>query len=221
MSDLASTLRTNGLELLGSFNVEEAECLLPDRTHQPHAVLIIGNVGSAVWPFFETARREHHDLSLDSWTEEIVGKIAAEFDLEAVYPFGGPPFHPFIRWAKRTGILFSSPIGLTIHPDYGLWLAFRAALLLDQPLDRECPIARHPCDDCEDRPCLTTCPVGAFTEDGYDFEACLNQVASPSNACREDGCLARIACPVGQQYRYERPHAAFHMQQLLKAHGKA
>lgn len=181
---------------------------------------IVGNVGSAVWPFFEGARQISPGLTLDRWTKDVIGDIAERFDIEAVYPFEGPPYHPFIRWAERTGTLFPSPIGLTIHPIYGLWLAFRAALLIDHPLDAKPVPVLHPCDDCQDRPCLTACPVGAFSGEGYDFEACLDHLATPVNDCRQRGCRARIACPIGQGFRYEEDHAAFHMQQLLKARGR-
>jgi hypothetical protein len=214
-------LRARGLELLGSFSLARDERPFPDRVRQPRALALVGNAGSAIWPLFDTARRACPGLTLDRWTEDVIGRIAADLGLEVVYPFKGPPYHPFIQWAKRTGSLFSSPIGMTIHPDYGLWLAFRAALLLDRPLDAAPAAACHPCETCEERPCLAACPVGAFAEAGYDFAACLDHVATPANACRTGGCLARVACPVGRQHRYVRPHAGFHMEQLLKAHGKA
>ena len=231
VSDLTSRLEDNGLTWLGGFIPAPDERPLPDRTRQPKVIAIIGNVGSRIWPVFDAARRNRPGLSLDRWTEDVIGRIAADFGIEAVYPFAGPPYHPFIQWAKRTGSLFSSPIGLTIHPDYGLWIAFRAALLIDRPLQdddasKALPVpARHavrsPCDDCREKPCLTTCPVGAFTSGSYDFAACLDHVATSGSACREGGCLARIACPIGREHRYDEPHAAFHMTQLLKAHGRA
>lgn len=226
VTDLTSSLRANGLAWLGGFTLSDDECWFPKRARQPRALLLVGNVGSAVWPFFDEARLKTPGLTLDRWTEDVVGKIAADFALDVVFPFKGPPYFPFIQWARRTGRLFSSPIGLTIHPDYGLWIAFRAALLIDRPLRGENALAfgpepaRHPCETCEDRPCLASCPVGAFADDAYDFPACLDHVATKGKACRTGGCLARIACPVGRDYRYQELHASFHMNQLLKAHGK-
>lgn len=226
-SGLVSTFRDNGLEIFGTFQPGGDETLFPDRSSEPGTVAIVGNAGSAVWPFFEAARQISPCLTLDRWTKDVVGEIAEEFGIDAVYPFEGPPYHPFIRWAERTGTLFPSPLGLTIHPIHGLWIAFRAALLIEPPLeDRHHPKvqpvpARHPCDDCQDRPCLTACPVDAFTGEGYQFTACLDHLATPINDCREGGCLARVACPVGRKYRYQKDHAAFHMQQLLKSHGRS
>ena len=157
-SDLVSALRDNGLEMLGIFQPSGDEALFPDRSSEPSTVAIVGNVGSAVWPFFEAARQNSPGLTLDRWTETIVGEIAKKFGIDAVYPFEGPPFHPFIRWAERTGTLFPSPLGLTVHPTFGLWIAFRAALLIDQPLEGDSMpqgnsvSGRHPCNDCRDRP---------------------------------------------------------------------
>jgi hypothetical protein len=34
----------------------------------------------------------------------------------------------------------------------------------------------------------------------------------------QSGCLARQACPVGVEYRYEPEHAAFHMQAFAQRH---
>lgn len=220
LPELTSTLSDNGLELLGSFEPHQRDNWFVGREQQPRAIALVGNVGSLIWPHFDAARQTRKELTLDQWTEEVVDSIASAFGLDVVYPFKGPPYYPFIQWAKRTGRLFSSPIGLTIHPDYGLWIAFRAALLLDSSLGDELKAASHPCDSCQDQPCLSACPVGAFAAEAYDFDACLSHLATPANICREGGCLARIACPVGSDHRYQKPHATFHMNQLLRAHGK-
>jgi ferredoxin-like protein FixX len=220
LPNLTSALGDNGLRLLGSFELGPADQWFVGRARQPRSIALVGNVGSLLWPYFDAARQARAGLTLDQWTEDVIGGIASGLGLDAVYPFKGPPYYPFIQWAKRTGQLFSSPIGLTIHPDYGLWIAFRAALLFDHSLGHEKTSADHPCESCEDRPCLSTCPVDAFDEEGYSFKTCLDHLTTPENACRNGGCLARIACPIGTNHRYGKPHAAFHMNQLLKAHDK-
>jgi hypothetical protein len=220
---LRRALEAQGLLLLGGFDLEPGESRLADLRPRPAALLLVGNGGSAMW----RAARLRRAQSLDAWTERTVGRIAAGFGLSALYPFSdarkddGP--WPFTRWAMRTGRLFASPLGLTIHPTYGLWHAFRAALLLPEPLNGALGPDGDgsPCERCAERPCLDACPVGAFGEAGYDFQACLDHLAGPPNACRARGCLARQACPVGQAWRYEPDHAAFHMEALIEAHGRA
>ncbi|MGI9434126.1 MAG: hypothetical protein ACR2Q4_04735 [Geminicoccaceae bacterium] len=221
---LLSKLQDKGLYILGKFPVDADETVLPDAPAQPAEIAIVGNVGSSIWSTFEAQRRQQPDLTLDRWTKETIDGIFGPLGIRTLYPFEGPPYWPFTQWAKRTGNLFSSPIGITIHPTYGLWHAFRAALLFERSSDfDDCPRSEseNPCDTCADRPCLNTCPVAAFSERGYDFGACLDHIATPSNACRQGACLARAACPIGRQYHYEQEHAAFHMHELLKAHGKA
>jgi len=219
--ELGSSLERKGLYILGHFSIANNEIVVPDREVQPKAIAIIGNAGSSIWPFFKAAREERPDLTLDRWTVDTVGKIADQFGVTALYPFEGPPFWPFTQWAIRTPTLFPSPIGLTIHPVFGLWHAFRAALLHDDQLSVAAAESESPCTSCETQPCLTTCPVNAFSKDGYNFKACLGHVGTGENTCRSGGCDARKACPIGQEHRYQPDHAAFHMNQLLKAHGKA
>jgi epoxyqueuosine reductase QueG len=111
-----------------------------------------------------------------------------------------------------------SPLGILIHPQYGLWQAFRGALLFDRALDfASGGPQRHPCDDCQDKPCLSPCPVNAFSDGGYDVVRCRSHLASgEGNECLSGGCLARRACPVGHEYAYGAPQMRFHMKAFAK-----
>ena len=100
-----------------------------------------------------------------------------------------------------------------------MWHAYRGALLfaerLKLPEQRSAP---SPCESCPDKPCLNTCPVGAFTPGGYDVAGCRAHIGKPEGSdCLGFGCLARRACPVGQDYLYEPAQARFHMQKFLDA----
>ena len=46
----------------------------------------------------------------------MIEALARELGGKALFPFGGPPFLPFQRWAQRAEPVHSSPIGLLIHP---------------------------------------------------------------------------------------------------------
>lgn len=76
----------------------------------------------------------------------MVGPVAEALGATAVYPFQ-PPWQPFQRWAMRAEDVQSSPLGILIHPDYGLWHAYRAALLFDRPL--EFPVRQTRASPCE------------------------------------------------------------------------
>lgn len=177
-------------------------------------VILAGNAGSEMWYAFQRARaKSGRQLTLDAWTENVLSAVAQVLGAEVLFPFGGPPFLPFQRWAQRAEAVFPSPIGPLIHTQYGLWHAYRGALLFDQQLDlpvREA--ATSPCETCSDRPCLSTCPVGALTQNSYDVSACRGHLLEvANNPCLAGHCLARHACPVGRDFRYSAEQAHFHM----------
>jgi hypothetical protein len=113
-----------------------------------------------------------------------------------------------------------SPIGLLIHPDYGLWHAYRAALLLDRPPVDLPPrsVRPSPCETCADRPCLTACPVGAHREAGFDVTACEAHLrAGDAPHCMNLGCRSRDGCPVGREHRFGAEQVRFHQQAFLRS----
>jgi ferredoxin len=112
---------------------------------------------------------------------------------------------------------------MLIHRDWGLWHSYRGALAFAErvalPERVESP---SPCDSCAAKPCLTACPVGAFTLERYDVEACAGHLRSAAGKdCLELGCRAREACPVGAAYRFERDQAGFHMRAFLASRNAA
>ena len=219
---VAAAVEHTGLRVRGGFHPEPEDGVPPLRSGAEVSTLIlVGNVGSSLWDIFAAAgfvgRSEH---PLDDWSRETVTGFARELGAEALFPFGGPPFLPFIRWALRADTVWPSVMGPLIHPRYGLWHAYRGALSFPERFDLP-PVdaaARRPCDDCTDRPCLAPCPVGAVREGDFDAAGCADWLTvRPRCECRESGCLARRACPVGREYAYAPPHAAFHMTAFAKA----
>ncbi len=213
---LQATVAEYGLILRGGFRPEEGDGVpnLPDG-RPPATIILIGNAGAAMFEHFRRSSEAADGLAhpLDRWSGRVIDGIARGVGASGLYPFGGPPWHPFQRWAQRAEDVAPSPTGMLIHPDYGLWHAYRGALVFAEavpfpPRGRR----RAPCRDCVDRPCLSTCPAGALTADGYDVGQCRSHVVSPDGgACRDGGCQARAACPVGRAFRYGPDQAAFHM----------
>lgn len=216
MSDPATTvaglLAPHGLALRGAFrpHPDDGAPLLADG-RPPRTVLLAGSIGGAMWPHFVAARRDEAD-PLESWLRRVLAPVASAVGAACVYPFDGPPWLPFQRWAMRAEGLRASPLGILIHPEYGLWHAYYGALLLAEELAVPGPApARHPCDSCRDKPCLSACPVDAWGE-SYDLGCCLDNLpTSRGAACRSGGCRARRACPVGRAFRYPDPQNAFHV----------
>lgn len=201
IADLRNALDAHGLVLLGGFH------------DGPGTRIIVGNAGSAIIghvPGMPAADPAGNPVN--QWTRDVMIPIAAALGAEVVFPFDGPPWHPFVSWMAATGQASISPLGLAIHPRYGLWFALRAALLFPEHLPLDAAPAPSPCLTCLDQPCLTTCPVNAFDGATYAADACRDHLDTPAGAdCMSDGCRARRACPVGTAWRYDPKHANFHM----------
>jgi hypothetical protein len=218
---IAAALGAYGLIPRGGFRPEPGDGVPPLGDGRPARTLVmVGNRGPAMWrafaagPEFGTAPDP-----LNRWSARVIGGLAAEWGATALFPFGGPPHLPFVAWAKRAEPVAESPLGILIHPDYGLWHAYRGALAFAEEIAVPPRANRpRPCDDCADRPCLSACPVGAFTTAGYDVAACADHIGAPAGAdCMAESCRARRACPVGRDYRYGPDQARFHMVHFLEA----
>ena len=185
----------------------------PSDMGETRFVILIGNAGPDM---FRRFARESRGL-LDDWTRSVVEPLARDLDARAVFPFD-VPHQPFLSWARHAGAGHVSPLGLNIHPTYGLWHAYRAALLFTVEFDLpKLSAGAHPCESCALKPCLSACPVNAFDGKAYDVEACGLHVNDGENECMEGGCLARRACPIGVQFQYAKPQAQFHMKAFAKA----
>ncbi len=181
-------------------------------------VMLIGNAGPDMFRRF-ARERDPARAQLDDWTRQVVDGLAADLGAQALYPFDIDPPWPFLTWARRGGAGHVSPLGLNIHPVYGLWHAYRAALLFPVAFDLLAPqSAQHPCEACAAKPCLKACPVSAFDGQRYDVAACYAHLKRPEGQnCASLGCLARHACPVGQGFAYTPEQAQFHMRAFIAA----
>ncbi|MGX9356509.1 ferredoxin [Roseobacteraceae bacterium S113] len=169
------------------------------------------------WAHFKSAPEFSDGAAdpLDRWSQRVIPELAAQNGAEShVYPFGGPPYQPFIRWSFESGETFSSPVGMLVHARAGFWISFRGALVFDRPLDKSHP--ENPCPPCA-KPCTTACPVGALAPgQDYDVPRCKAHVASAEGRdCKEGGCRVRRACPVSQSFGRAQEQSAFHMRAFL------
>ncbi|MBO6902739.1 MAG: 4Fe-4S dicluster domain-containing protein [Rhizobiaceae bacterium] len=207
--ELPAELASHGLFVRGSFELGVSDEL-------SGTIVLVGSAGDSWWQPFQnwlSTRTGPVANPLDSWTREIVGALADSHGAHLVMP-NDRPYAPFQQWAMRAEGLRASPLGILMHPEYGLWHSYRAALLFDARLPEkvnqqaEKPI--HACDLCAGKPCLNACPAGAHSRCGFDHAACLSHVhGDKGEACLVDGCFSRNACPVGADWRYQREAQAF------------
>lgn len=199
----------SALEVLGGFHPTSQD-RVPNGTK---TLLLLGPAEPGFWDHV-TASPEFRDGlpdPLNRWSTRVVDALAADFGAVALYPFGGPPYQPFITWAKRTGRVWTSPVTLLVHDSQGLMVSFRAALAMPERLELPKPTP-CPCDTCEDQPCRGACPVNALSGNGYDATACHDFLdTSPGANCMANGCRVRRACPISQSYGRLEAQSAFHM----------
>jgi len=219
LNEIEQALLEAGLTPRGAFHPADGDGVPALAAHTPaRTVVLAGNAGNEMWRAFDAARAGGA-MTLDQWSARVLGELAARLGARAVFPFD-QPYPPFQRWAMRAEACHPSPLGLLIHPDYGLWHGYRGALLFAAAIALPPPDRRaSPCDSCADRPCLSACPVNAFDGAAYDVPACARHLAQlPPPACMDIACLARHACPVGREYAYAPAQAQFHMRAFLGNH---
>ena len=205
-SQIRNAAHTAQLDIFGGFHPE------PDdpATRGAKTVLMFGPHEPGFWDIFSKAP-EYADGNanpLDRWSKRALGELAERFQAAAVFP-SDKPFAPFFTWALKTGRAWASPVNLLVHDRAGLMVSYRGALLFEEFI-RLPERSDKPCDACA-QPCLTACPVGALSGEGYDVDACHAGLDGAASHCLSLGCAVRRACPVSAAYGRVEAQSAFHM----------
>ncbi len=167
------------------------------------SLVLLAQAGRTLWD-----REVATATALDDPFDETVSRLVAdwmatthpEHRFEVVYP--GEALVPLGRLAERVGWGSTSPLGLTMHPTFGPWVAHRIAFVTTLALQTSPQSPQHACADCATTPCIDACPASAVTLDEMlDLEACGWHRISDGSSCAGQ-CLARNACPTGAEYRY-------------------
>jgi epoxyqueuosine reductase len=192
------------------------------------SIVMIGNGGGAFWRAFKVYAAQRpgwleRENPLDDFTRDVVEKeiVAPIQDTGVrcitVYPFGNGPTLNFMQLAMLAGLAGPSIIGVVVHPQFGPWIAFRAALLLDCEVNHPGDaIGFDPCPTCSTRSCINACPAAAVSfPKGWDIPQCLAHRVEAYPDCA-DGCHARMACVLGPDQRYPGDELTYHQQRALR-----
>lgn len=182
--------------------------------------VVVGNAGPRFWGAFRQAfpgplPPGGEGDPLDAFTVKSVAPLRALLRdgghaERTVYPFFGAADHAlsFRSLASAAGFGAMSVLGLVLHPAFGPWIATRAAILTDAPLEPTRPLdGFDPCRDCP-APCIAVCPGDAFPGGSWSAEACL-EAKRTQPACRAS-CLSRIHCVYGPEYGYGPEEMAYY-----------
>ena len=181
-------------------------------------IVLIGP-SSEFWMIFQESEefQDGDPDPIDRWSLRVIGDLATHFDAEALFPFGGSPYAPFLSWALKSGRAWNSPVGMLVHDTLGLMISYRGALRFKQMPKIEPGQSENPCDTCIDRPCMTACPVNAITAEDYDTDACASHLRqNPEEGCM-NGCFVRLACPYSAGAERNPAQSRFHMEAFLRA----
>ena len=206
---LASKLSPLALTELGRCRVSQSDDGM-DGT-----VVLIGPDEPEFWPLFKQSAEYNDGLAdpIDRWSRRVISELASGIGGTAHFPFG-EPLHPFMGWAIRSGRAWSSPVRLLVHDTAGMMVSYRGAILIPERLDLTAT-GPSPCETCQDRPCLSACPVEALTANLYDLDACHAFLDTENGAeCMQKGCAVRRSCPISVTYGRMAAQSAFHMERF-------
>lgn len=192
-------------------------------------LVLFGNGGPAFWHAY-SADAPAGPHPVDAYSRaQVTGFMARRFAGVAfrfLYPGGqSVPLQTLGQWA---GWHHDSPMKVGINDSWGLWYAYRALIGLEQawPSSPRVPSC-SPCAGCVARPCIDACPAGALADAGLRLNTCIDFRLRPASVCA-DQCLARWACPVASEQRYDLVqvqchygHSLPHLRQWRKTEGSA
>lgn len=167
-------------------------------------LILIGNAGPTLWRTLTAAGTGGAD-PIDDFSRQAVCRWFAEHcpghRARLLYPGDSPV--GLQRLGQLAGWHHASPFRIGIQPGWGSWFAYRVVLVTDTALPLTTPLdTESPCTRCADTPCITACPADALADRDFSLARCIAYRCQPDSPCAST-CLARLACPVGSEHRYD------------------
>ncbi len=156
-------LKDSGLNIFLSIKVcDLPEDIFPFSDEQKTKTLcLIGNGGKSLWenlPHPIDVKTNPIDFFTQNKMQEFA-KNSLNDEIEILYPNDSYTM-PLQKIGRAMNLCTQSPIGIDIHPEFGLWFAFRGIFLTSE----EMPIFKMekspaPCDSCSKKTCLNSSDV--------------------------------------------------------------
>ena len=217
-------LADSGLNMLAIFDVAKLPASICDPLRADGVVIeryqslvVIANGGAAFWSALQAFGMRGDD-PVDAFSRHLAERFVAEHLQcdEALPLYPGHYAIALQQLGALAGWHHPSPLGLGIHVEFGLWFAYRNAFLITQSLPATTARpSQSPCASCADKPCVSACPPGAVrAENSLELTTCIDFRLKPESTCATQ-CLARAACPVGAEHRYEDEQTTYHASHSL------
>ena len=170
--------------------------------------LLIGNT-RALWPALRRAiQSDPTALKRDPVDRYVAGCIKACFEnFEVSKHFylsheEGPRLVSMLHAAEVSGLAQSGPAHLALHPQYGLWFALRAVVVIDWPWEGATTPAVDHCSSCE-APCVDALNTAIAKQGDTPYRP-------GDGATWRNWVQIREVCPVGQDARYSDAQIRYH-----------
>lgn len=187
------------------------------RPLEQQTVVLVGNSGPSFWAALQDSAFAHRSDPVDQFSQHLVAEALHQHlpDLayRLLYPLADCPI-ALQELGRLAGWHRSSPLGIGMHPQAGLWYAYRALVLVDvnwPGLESTAfDLVTDHCERCETQDCISVCPPQALVlgQTPDLLRCCEFRVASDSPC--EEQCLARNACPVFPEKRYSQEQIRHH-----------
>lgn len=232
-NQLTRTLQTYGL-ICHTFAFDDLDTALQNRFRIACSsdfansyLSLIANGGNRFWQALRSSSKQpvkEQKHPVDEFSLEIAKQIIKQsgFEQTAQILYPGEHTVPLMELGKQSGWSMSSPLGLGLHPDFGPWLAYRALIKTDKPLQvvankTDKSLDPSVCLSCVSTACVNACPADAVElGETFNIKSCADYRITEKTTC-EKQCHARNACPVGVEHRYAEEQQAYHMERALKA----
>lgn len=209
LASIADELRANGLDLTATTTVQQYNPLvdipfrLPDFDRSSTLVLVIGNT-KALWPHITNIWNDpiYAADPVDTYCDRAITRAVEPVDVAYDIRFYHEPPPRRIalqRLAQVAGMAGLSESHLCVHPEFGPWIALRAAVVFDTDGELSTPTSA-PCD----------CAAGCRPALEAALDAGEPQRRSDLNDRWKLWLAVRDACPVGQAHRYSEQQIRYH-----------
>jgi hypothetical protein len=220
-NSVAEELYDRGLNLQAIFQFDQLPDVLkakivqcePESTRYQRLILL-GNAGSQFWQSMQHHRiriTQDEDPVDNFFIRTVENTFDTDPDYRIIYP--GNHFLPLQDLGKLAGWHHESPLGLGIHPVFGLWFAYRGVIMSNSDFipatDDFDTTSESPCASCDQKPCIPACPADAVTKSGFKIKPCSNYRLEPDSRC-QSRCVSRLVCPIGRDHRYLEEQMAYH-----------
>ena len=180
-------------------------------------LIVLGHLGRSLWDNLKQSDVKSND-PVDDFTkttvQEFFEKNYPHANYQVIYPCDSAIGLQAI--GELAGWDYASPFKVGINNKWGSWFAYRAVVIADTDFTLTQPLITHsPCSSCSEKHCIKSCPADALSSGELNLDACVNFRKQTDSTCR-NSCIARVSCPVGEEFRYSDEQIQYHYAVSMK-----